>query len=1111
MKRIISFILAAALVIGLMPAIAFAADGDIFSVNFYDWTEYTGSNQYLSATSKGSNWMVDAALSDAKQISGSKDGGAARVQISNTTTFEGFKFITVNKASGDLAIKFTAPKNGTYKMNAIVVPYSSNGKVTDIYLNGVKIGTIDSYMSGTNASLATTRTIDLGTISLKAGEYENSLVIKVTDSQAFIEGFMFEEIASDPKEILFNFHNELKVKPSNTDPKEDRLAPADTTGDNFITIVEESNSNQTGDHRVYTAGGKKYPQFDLGKGAASTWISSKNDKERKWTFKIKLAAAGWYDVYFLGGYWYANDIFYLYVGDKFAGIYDFTGGNKKADSSAMTLGINKKMNTLYLTPDADGYVKIMLAYAKHWEYGQARMAPIELNIKPATAEAKCVDIVHTLPETMEYGEMANFEAYALMSDGSRRSFNGYTSVATPDANNGISVKGATSDITVARTSDPLFDEGLYAGTVSANAIGAQKVVLSAMIDGVEYKEEATINVTSKNQVVTFKLGFVGDDLTYADNSEPKDWNVSGAEIVADKSVSGVTSRRYTYAWGTVSQMTTEGGNKVWPNYTADKKQTQITFKKTVPAAGIYDVTFEGFSWSATAEYAIYVNGEFVGNTNCYDASSALDGASKKVTLNRIELPEGAVEISFRARKAHYTGAMFFTPKELIFTPTDGDIKISEVKTAGIPETMEAGEIADATASALMTSGELRHFGLTDSGEIPTEDDIIKVSSSNPAVVAVTDVDSAHWITNSQLADKQSTIDPQTTTYKLNALRAGTADITVTAIVDGEEKSATKTITVSGEAMEETISKKTASVSIVALNGGSVSTSLGNAIDNVALGTEVSATATADAGYKFAYWQNSNGNVVSTSATETFKINTNTSIKAYFEKLISDTDATVPVYFYNGNGEALTTEFVEKGKTFAEVTKPSASLTGYVFENWSISDDEVITDVTRAVALFGESSARYSVNIIDGNKVSTQSGKAYGDEITVTASGDNFSYWMLGDDIVGYGRTLKIKVYGNMTLTAAYAGAKTAAPTVALEEANGSYFLTYSVPAGYTKIEAGIIFSKSGTPRVSACHSKAIERTGSGQFTAKSMGEGDDIARGYVMYTDGNSIFVIYAK
>ena len=99
MKRFLSMVIAFALVLGLMPTFAFAAEGDSFNINLYDWKDYANNNQYFSATAAGNGWVVDSTLSGAKQISGTQDGGAARLQISNTTTYEGFKFLTVNQAS----------------------------------------------------------------------------------------------------------------------------------------------------------------------------------------------------------------------------------------------------------------------------------------------------------------------------------------------------------------------------------------------------------------------------------------------------------------------------------------------------------------------------------------------------------------------------------------------------------------------------------------------------------------------------------------------------------------------------------------------------------------------------------------------------------------------------------------------------------------------------------------------------------------------------------------------------------------------------------------------------------------------------------------------------
>ena len=1108
MKKALSFILAAALVISLMPTFVFAATGDSFNVNLYDVTGKTAdelTNYYAETTTAGEGWKINVAETASGHF------GATRLQVAKKDpAFSGFRFWTIPSGMGNFAVSFTAPKAGCYKVYINVVPYKGGGTEIKASLNGSELLTFNAYgsMEEWGDALTGIRKTEVGTVSLRSGEYANTIIFAPQNGNLYFEGITLEEVEPYPTPVIFNFYNELDPKPAKG------MSVADTAGPGFITIAEES-STYVNDTRSYSAGGYAYPQFDICKGA-TTWINSNNGRGSKWTFRLPISAAGWYDIDFIGAKWFANDDFYLYVDDQFAGYYNFYSAKSAANNNGnnIELGDRKEMNSLYLTPDEDGYVKVMLAIAKSNGYGHGRLAPIEMRLTPSEdQDIKCVDIVHTLPEELSFGDTAEFTAYALMSDGSRRSFNGYNSTATADADNGLFITSATSGISITRTSDQLFDEGLYAGTVSGSDFGTQKVTLTAKIGGATYSEEATINVANPETPVAFKLGLSDNNFTVSDVNggygTQADWKLIGATVVPEKTTT-VQSRQYVYAWGKFNQFTTAGGYSVWPNLTTDSQQVQITLRKNIPCAGYYDIDFTGYLWNASSDYAIYVNGDFAGHTNCYVTPDAW-GSTATTRLNKLYLPAGSVEISFRARKSHYTGSMFFTPKEMTFTPaTVAEIKVSEVETSGIPATMEAGATVDASAKAKMTDGEYRSFGFTNEGFTPTEDDVIKVSSSNPAVVAVTDVDCVHLITKEFNEVAANTIDPKTTTYKLNALRAGTADITVTAIVDGIAASTTKTITVSGEAMEETVARNTASVSVVALTGGSISTSLGNAVDNVALGTEISATATADAGYKFAYWQNSNGNVLSTNASETFVINTNTSIKAYFEKVVSEGDTSVPVYFYNGNGEALTSATVEKGKTFADVAKPKASLTGYIFDKWSIADDEVINDVTRAVALFADSGATYTATVIDGSTTKTKSG-AYGEKITVTASGDNFSYWMLGDDVVSYDKTLAIRLYGDMTLTAAYAGAKSAVPTVALEKRDGAYFLTYNVPAGYTKLEAGILFSKSGTPRVGASYSKAIERTGTGQFTAKPMGEGDEVARGYVMYTDGNNVYVIYAK
>jgi len=291
-------------------------------------------------------------------------------------------------------------------------------------------------------------------------------------------------------------------------------------------------------------------------------------------------------------------------------------------------------------------------------------------------------------------------------------------------------------------------------------------------------------------------------------------------------------------------------------------------------------------------------------------------------------------------------------------------------------------------------------------------------------------------------------------------------------------------------------------------GGKVETSLPEVVSEVAIGTEVSAEAIANDGYEFAYWTDANGSVLSTKAKESFVINVNTSIKAYFEAIPAEDSESAKVYFYNGNGEAITSVAVEKGKTFEDIEKPKATLTGFEFDKWSIADNTIMSGIIRAVALFKETNNTYTVKAGD----TTIAGKKYGESVTVESGADNFVCWKLGDKVMSYEKSFTFNVYGDITLTEEVGDAEEKLPVVILDKKNGDNFLTYSVPAGYTKIEAGILFSESGKPSIGSFYSKATEKTGSGQFTAKPYGANDTVAIGYIMFRDAeNNIRVMYSE
>ena len=196
----------------------------------------------------------------------------------------------------------------------------------------------------------------------------------------------------------------------------------------------------------------------------------------------------------------------------------------------------------------------------------------------------------------------------------------------------------------------------------------------------------------------------------------------------------------------------------------------------------------------------------------------------------------------------------------------------------------------------------------------------------------------------------------------------------------------------------------------------------------------------------------------------------------------------------------------KGTTFADAKIANPSLTGFVFDKWSVADDAIINALTRAVALFNDSEEVYTVKV-GGNVV--VSGK-YGYEVTVTGS-ENFKAWKLGENIVSYDKKYSFYIWGNVALTEVTEGDVTVAPTVAIDNSDDNYFISYNVPEGYTLIEAGIVFAKSGKPEIGSCNSKAIAKKGTGQFTAKKGEDAETVARGYVMFRDSDeNVAVIYA-
>ncbi len=300
----------------------------------------------------------------------------------------------------------------------------------------------------------------------------------------------------------------------------------------------------------------------------------------------------------------------------------------------------------------------------------------------------------------------------------------------------------------------------------------------------------------------------------------------------------------------------------------------------------------------------------------------------------------------------------------------------------------------------------------------------------------------------------------------------------------------------------------------------------------AVGTTVKAEA-ADMvdGKRFAYWR-VGGSFYTEEKTLEYTLNTNASLVAVYEDEATVDNKTVE--FWNENGQFLDSKEVADGS----IEMPAApSLTGYAFDDWYVNDtvkfvnSDIAAALTRVVAKYkrGENDTGIPVSgsikvYADGSDTATQiiTAPAYNTEITATAeapAGKEFSHWTRDGEVVSYNSTYTFRAWGETEIKAVFtdeAAAKVPVIVLAKTKIGNAPMIEYEVPAGYTKMEAGIVFNNLGTPvspTITSFTSKAEAKSTSsrGQFTA--VGEkNDNVVRGYLIYKDNSDdkTYVIYA-
>ncbi len=232
----------------------------------------------------------------------------------------------------------------------------------------------------------------------------------------------------------------------------------------------------------------------------------------------------------------------------------------------------------------------------------------------------------------------------------------------------------------------------------------------------------------------------------------------------------------------------------------------------------------------------------------------------------------------------------------------------------------------------------------------------------------------------------------------------------------------------------TVELSIATAGIVTIDNESITT---KTVEN---GTNVTLSATANSGYEFVGWDDSNGNRVSTEKNFTVTVNSNVTYKAVFvtestKCTVSVSAVTNPATSYGGTATA-SAETVASGST---VTLTATTATNFKFIGWSIGEGDIIstenpytatvTSNTEFVAHFIEktkytisaTSADLSMGSATVNGVETTT--IYeGSPITLVATpakGYNFAGWVIGTETVSSDETFVTTATANQTYTATF--------------------------------------------------------------------------------------------
>ncbi|MBQ2741543.1 MAG: S-layer homology domain-containing protein, partial [Oscillospiraceae bacterium] len=289
----------------------------------------------------------------------------------------------------------------------------------------------------------------------------------------------------------------------------------------------------------------------------------------------------------------------------------------------------------------------------------------------------------------------------------------------------------------------------------------------------------TLTPVDETKPAYTRLDLNGTHTIGKDKTAPSTWSTYGFDIVPEKTTTNI-ARKSSVALAngmTLPYQQIQIPGDPWQNREEeDRVNAMFTVRKNFAAAGYYAIEMLGYKWYAGSDFAIYVNGQYAGDYNVYEADAALSVGEKK-QLNTLYIPAGDVEISFRTRVKHYATPNLL-PIWMEFTPVESKPETEKVEVSEFGR-ISVGNTTELTAQVKMSDGSYRGFGLSDDASQDLKN-TVSVTVENEDVATVSDV---------KYAQPENETD---IVFAVNAKTVGETNIKITVNVDGNN-SYTETI------------------------------------------------------------------------------------------------------------------------------------------------------------------------------------------------------------------------------------------------------------------------------------------------------------------------------